>query len=143
MNEVRKWDRRMLDMAKLVASWSKDESTQVGAVLTDKKNRIIGLGYNGFPRNVTDVPMVREEKLRRTIHAELNAVLNANGSVEGATAYVTHHPCAKCAALLVQVGVVRVVCPPQDAAFAARWAEDMASAKAMFNEAGILVEEVA
>ena len=133
----------MLDLARLVATWSKDPSTGVGAVITDPNNRIASMGFNGFPRGVqddTEQTMDRDERLRRTIHAEDNALLFAQRSVVGCTIYVTHPPCAKCAAKIVQAGITRVVCPTPTAAFAERWSSDMMSAAEMFSEAGVVVQ---
>ena len=135
-----KWDSRMLDMASLVASWSKDPSTQVGAVIVDKKNRVISLGFNGFPRSIQDHSALledRDEKLRRTIHAEENALLFATQSVEGCTIYVTHPPCARCAAKIIQSGIERVVVREVSDSFLERWADDWRSATMMFREAGV------
>lgn len=134
-----KWDRRFLGLANLVATWSKDSSTGVGAVIVDAKNRIVSMGFNGFPRAVHDDEAAlnnRDEKLRRTIHAEENALLFAGRPVEGCTIYVTHPPCARCAAKLIQAGIVRVVSRPPWNSFVERWADDMRSASAMFAEAG-------
>ena len=133
-----KWDRRMLGMANLVATWSQDPSTGVGAVIVDTKNRIVSMGFNGFPRRVTDNydGMTRDEKLRRTIHAEENALLFATRSVEGCTIYVTHPPCARCAAKIIQAGIVRVVSRPPWNEFTERWADDIRSSTEMFAEAG-------
>ena len=136
-----KWNTRMLALAELVAGWSKDPSTQVGAVIADGSNRIVSQGYNGLPRGVSDDPAVladRDEKLRRTIHAEINAVLFAGRSVAGCTIYVTHPPCARCAAVLIQSGIARVV--HADRALRPDWAADLASARAMFVEAGVRVD---
>lgn len=133
-----KWDRRMLSLVQLVSSWSRDPSTQVGAAIVDAKNRVVSLGFNGFPRGVKDNAHVdRDEKLRRTIHAEENALLFAGRSVEGCTIFVTHPPCARCAAKLIQAGVVRVVAPEPPEGFKDRWAQDMASAAHMFEDAGV------
>lgn len=134
-----KWDRRFLGLANLVATWSKDPSTGVGAVIVDDKHRIVSMGFNGFPRAVRDDDAIlenREEKLRRTIHAEANAILFAPRSVEGCTIYVTHPPCAKCAATIIQAGITRVVSRPPWAAFVERWADDIRSAGEMFAESG-------
>ena len=54
-----KWDRRMLGLVNLIATWSKDPSTRVGAVIVDAKNRVVSLGYNGFPRAVCDLAVSR------------------------------------------------------------------------------------
>ena len=79
----------------------------------------------------------RDEKLRRTIHAEENALLFAGRPVEGCTIYVTHPPCARCAAKLIQSGLTRVVAQMPAEEFGERWADDMRSASAMFLEAGV------
>ena len=138
-----KWDRRMLGLVNLVATWSKDPSTGVGAVIVDSKNRIVSVGFNGFPRAVCDSDEAlfdRDEKLRRTIHAEENALLFAGRPVEGCTIYVTHPPCARCAAKLIQSGLARVVAHMPAEGFGERWADDMRSASAMFLEAGVTFE---
>jgi dCMP deaminase len=117
-----KWGSRFMDLARLVASWSKDPSTQVGAVIVDN-----------------DAPVDREVKLLRTIHAEENALLFARRDVTGMSVYVTRPPCARCAAKLVQAGIVRVVydLPPVD--FVERWALEMREAQAMFADVGVAV----
>ena len=138
-----KWTRRHLGMAKHVAAWSKDPSTRVGARIVDAKQRVISEGFNGPPRGVTDNPDIpRESKLRRTIHAEKNAILFAQRSLDGATMYCTHHPCGSCAALIVQSGITRVVVLRPDEEFASRWAEDLNEAKLILAEAGVELEQV-
>lgn len=140
-----KWDARMLGLVNLVATWSKDPSTGVGAAIVDTKNRVVSLGFNGFPRAIYDDEAVlanREEKLRRTIHAEENALLFAGRSVEDCTIYLTHPPCARCAAKLIQAGIARVVAQTPPDGFGERWAEDMRSAVAMFEESGVECEFV-
>ena len=93
------WHTRFMGLAHHVALWSKDESTKVGAVIVDKDNRIVSLGYNGPPRGVSDEHINREIKLLRTLHAEENAILFARGNADGNILYITHHPCAHCAAV--------------------------------------------
>lgn len=137
------WDKRFLDLAATVAGWSKDPSTRVGCVLVDDRRRVLGLGYNGFPRAVADLPQRlgdREQKLARTVHAELNAVLNASGDLRGSTAYVTMPPCSHCAAVLIQVGVTRVVARSPVAETAKRWDFSWRIAESMFDEAGVTLE---
>lgn len=132
-----KWVVRFLEMAALVAGWSKQESTKVGCVITDSKNRVISVGYNGYPKGVVDdYSFSREEKLRRTIHAEENAILFANRSLEGATAYVTHHPCGPCTAKLIQVGISKVYYIQNASDFEDRWKDDINSSESMFRDAG-------
>lgn len=137
-----KWDLRFIELAQHVARWSKDPSTKVGAVITDSKNRIISLGYNGFPRDVPDDIIDREHKLRCTIHAEENAMLFAQRSLEGTTCYVTQPPCATCAAKLIQAGVSRVVFAEATDDFASRWWKDIALAESMYRHAGVRVSIV-
>lgn len=136
--ESQKWDTRFLQLASLVATWSKDPSTKVGSVIVDKNNRVVSLGYNGFPRYVTDkeeLLMSREQKLKRTIHSEENSILFAQRSIEGCTIYVTHPPCSHCTAKIIQSGIARVVALRPNVEFALRWAADMQESREMFEEA--------
>lgn len=110
---MNKWHGRFLELAKHVSSWSKD-TTKVGAVVVDPtNNKVVGLGYNGFPRFVDDDParyLDRDTKLNLICHAELNAILNANGPVAGCDIYV--YPtmmdpasCPQCSKAIVQAGI--------------------------------------
>lgn len=134
------WPSRFLTLAQHVASWSKDPSTQVGAVIVDAHNRVVSVGYNGPPRGTSDAVVKRDTRLLRTIHAEANAILFAGLAgrpLTGCTLYVTHHPCAHCAALIIQSGITDVVHTPTESQFALRWFDDMMQAQAMFHEAGV------
>ena len=137
---INKWDDRFLKLAELVATWSKDPSTQVGAVIVDNQNRIVSTGFNGFPRGILDDSEVtRDVKLMRTIHAETNALIFAQRDVSGMTIYVTHHPCANCAAKIIQSGITRVVVSKLDNSFGDRWSEQINQSVKMFNEAFVQV----
>ena len=120
---MNKWDVRFLQMATFVSSWSKDPSTQVGAVIADKDNRMIGLGYNGFPRGVVDDHRLqdREQKYKLVIHAEENAILNSTATTHGCTIFSSHPPCLHCAGMLKQAGIARVVFEEPTGAFKSRW----------------------
>ena len=86
-----KWDRRFLELAHHISTWSKDPSTQVGAVLVRDGNIVIGMGYNGFARGVYDTEerySDRETKYKLVVHAEINAILMAGAAARGATLYV-------------------------------------------------------
>lgn len=138
------WDHRFLAMAQLVATWSKDPSTKVGSVITDGK-RIVSLGFNGFPAGTDDDPSIyddRERKYRRVLHAEQNAMSFAKRDLTGCTIYITHAPCARCAAQIVQEGIKRVVSPSPNADFLIRWKDDISEARAMFKEAKVNFVEV-
>ena len=117
-----KWDKRFLEMAKLVASWSKDPSTQVGAVAV-RNRTVIAQGYNGLPRGMRDTDdrlTVRPLKIKMIVHAEMNAIYNAaeNGvSLKDSTVYVVGLPvCQECAKGLIQVGVKSCLLYTSDAA---------------------------
>ena len=111
------WDEYFIRMAELVASRSKDPSTKVGCVVVSYDNTVLSTGYNGLPRGVLDLPerMERPVKYLWTAHAEENAVAQAarNGiSLNGATAYVTHSTCCRCARALIQAGILHIVVAP-------------------------------
>jgi len=137
-----KWDKRFYNLAVHISSWSKDESTKVGCVIVDCKKRVISVGFNGFPAGVDDSPGDRDRKLRRTVHAEANALAFAAQSVEGCTMYVTHAPCANCAAIIIQNGVSTVLFPEPDEGFLERWGDSYREALLMFKEAGVYVKEM-
>jgi dCMP deaminase len=112
MSDEKLWDYRFLELAETVATWSKDPSTQVGSVVVDSKRRVIGLGYNGFPRGVHDYIDRYEDKVTKYLfvsHAERNALDNSPISVENATLYATLFPCNECCKSIIQRGIRRVV----------------------------------
>lgn len=131
------WDSRFLELARLVSTWSKDPSTQVGAVITRNKF-VISLGFNGHPKGVADRAdrlENREVKYRTIIHAEMNAILTAKQDLEGCTIYVwPFMPCSQCGAAIVQSGIKRVVAPQSDND---RWVESFAFTAQIFSEAGV------
>jgi len=110
-----KWDLKFLELAALVATWSKDPHIKVGAVVVNTEDtREYYTGYNGFPRGVEDNPeMYLDKKIKHplTIHAEMNAILNAQRRLEGYTMYTTRFPCIRCAMATVQSGVTTIVTP--------------------------------
>ena len=140
-NSEEKWDRRYLAVAELVASWSKDPSTQIGVVLV-KDNRIVATGYNGFPAMIADDDRLhdRAEKYPRIVHGEMNAILQAGHEARGATLYLHSPfggvPCSNCTKHAITAGIVRIVGYTMDDND--RWNEDCALAETMLNEAWIL-----
>ena len=109
------WDEYFLGIAMLAARRSKDPSTQVGACIVSEDNIIISTGYNGMPKGCSDdeFPWDREgeeTKYPYVVHAELNAILNANGrDLRGSRIYVALFPCNECAKAIIQSGVKEVV----------------------------------
>jgi dCMP deaminase len=137
MNES--WRTHFLELAILISTRSKDPSTKVGALIVDSERRMLGSGYNGFPRFVNDDPSRyadRETKLRMVVHAEVNAILNATKSVVGSTLISTRAPCTGCTGVIIQSGISEVICPDQAAN--SRWADDWEIAKGMLEEAGVV-----
>ena len=111
------WDEYFMGVAMLSAMRSKDPNTQVGACIVNKDNKIVGLGYNGFPQGCSDddLPWEREGSLLGTkypyvCHAELNAILNSVGKdLSGCTIYVDLFPCNECAKAIIQAGIKKIV----------------------------------
>lgn len=99
------WQRTYFDIAKTVAKRSLDPHTKVGAVIV-KNGVVVGTGYNGAPRGFKlRFDWYTEEKYLYVIHAELNAIANAQASgvsVVDADIYLTLSPCHDCIKLLIQ-----------------------------------------
>ena len=137
-----KWDIRYLQLAENIASWSKDPSTQIGAIAVGTKGQVLAQGYNGFPRGVEDRVSYyedRETKYKYVVHAEMNVIYNAtyNGvSLDGSTLYVSGLPvCSDCAKGIIQVGISKVVMKEQN--IPQRWAESWGMTAGLFDEANI------
>ena len=136
MTDHTKWDRRFLSLAAQISTWSKDPGTQVGAVIVRPDRTIASLGYNGFPRGSGDTYTTREDKLLRTVHAELNAILNAREPLHGYTLYVTPLcPCSNCAAAIVQAGIANVVFEMES--IRPEWEKSFAAAYEIMRDGGI------
>ena len=136
-----KWATRFLQMAELVASWSKDPSTQVGAVITEN-NRIVSLGFNGYPHGVSDSAETdnREMKLLKTLHAEENAILYAKRDLSGREFWVTHFPSPNCAPKIIQTGLSTVHSPMPSEDFQSRWGDKIKISEDMFAQSGVKVD---
>lgn len=106
------WDIRFAVLARHISQWSKDPSTKTGAVIVDLERRIVGLGYNGFPRGIEDTEeryADRALKYKLVVHAEANAILNARVDLTDMAMYTTLAPCPDCAKLIIQSGISCVV----------------------------------
>lgn len=144
-----KWDKRFMDMALLVSSWSScyQNNRKIGSVIVLNK-RILTTGYNGAPQGVESCAE-RGECLRRklmiqsgtqqeicyAVHAEQNAIVQAarlNVNINGATLYCTHQPCSICAKLIINAGIVRVV-------YLNSYPDEFTND--LFKQAGIIVEK--
>jgi dCMP deaminase len=105
------WTDYFLGLAKVVSQRSHDIHTQHGCIIADRSNRILGVGYNGFPRGLDDklLPTSRPEKYSWMVHAERNALSNCVVRPDNAVAYVTGQCCNDCIMALWQEGISRVV----------------------------------
>lgn len=109
------WDEYFMGVAKLSAERSKDPNTQVGACIVSQDNKILSMGYNGFPNGCSDDDFTwdregDDNKYFYVTHSELNAILNyRGGSLEGAKIYVTMFPCNECAKAIIQAGIKEVI----------------------------------
>ena len=142
-----KWDKRFLEMARMVASWSQDPNTKVGAVIVRPDRTVASVGFNGFPRGVSDDPAHyadRDYKIATVIHAEENALISSrNQSLSGCTIYVSRlPPCASCASKLIQSGIARVVSSLPYGKEPERWSQNMTWARRNLEAAGVVCEAV-
>lgn len=133
---------KFLPIAHAVAGLSKDPRRQVGAVAVNDDGILLAVGYNGFPRGVSDDPSRyadREIKLNLIAHAESNLVAQAayaGHSLRGSTVLVSSkYPCSSCAKSLIQAGVKRIITPPPDPG--SSWSVDASWSEIMFRESGV------
>lgn len=133
-------------MALLAAQRSPDPNTQCGAVIVDEHNHVVGTGYNGLASGMdtTTISWTREGDYFKTkypwvVHAELNAILNANGSVRGCRMYSTMHPCNECAKAIVQAGIREVAYLKHPY----KEEEAFKVAETIFSAAGVIVWQLA
>jgi dCMP deaminase len=138
-----KWDKYFFDICHVVATKSKDESTQVGAVIVGPGREIRSTGYNSFPRGINDYiaeRQVRPEKYKWFEHAERSAIYHAarvGTPVEGCVLYVPWTPCSDCSRGIIQAGIVEVIIETAD--IPDRWKNDTAIGLQMLKEAGVRV----
>ena len=135
------WDEYFMGVSTLSAQRSKDPNTQVGACIVSNDNKILSMGYNGFPCGVSDdkFPWERtgdelDTKYPYVTHSELNAILNyRGGSLDGTKLYVTLFPCNECAKAIIQSGIRNVVYDSDKYAEA----DSTIASKRMFDAAGV------
>lgn len=141
------WEQYFMGIALLSAQRSKDPNTQVGACIVDQRNRVVGIGYAGFPSGCSDddLPWAREgapleTKYPFVCHAELNAILNRNSTdLAGCTIYTTLFPCNECAKAIIQSGITEVVFLSDKY----RDTDTVQAATTMFRLAGVETREFA
>jgi len=135
-------------MAKLVSTWSKDPSTQTGAVIVRPDKRVASVGFNGFPRAMPDAEEHynnREEKYSRIIHCEMNASMFAHDvTLKGYTLYT--YPflsCDRCYVHMLANGITRFVAPKCPPELEARWGDAFERVRGYADESqGIIIDEL-
>jgi dCMP deaminase len=126
-----------------VTSWSKDPDEKVGCIIVSPDKRQLSWGFNGLPSALRDTDIrLRDKELknRLTVHAELNALLNARRDLTGWHLFVTKAPCTKCAVAIMQAGIVSVTSPSPDPK--SRWHLDQEDAAYLLMEAGLHVVHI-
>ncbi|MBQ5446297.1 MAG: dCMP deaminase family protein [Lachnospiraceae bacterium] len=139
------WDEYFMGIAHLSAMRSKDPHTQVGACIVSSENKIMSMGYNGFPNGCSDedYPWGKSEnelesKYLYATHSELNAILNyRGGSLENSKMYVTLFPCNECAKAIIQSGIKEIVYDSD------KYADtpSVIASKKMLKSAGIIIKK--
>lgn len=138
------WDKRFMELADHVGTWSKDQSRRVGCVIVGPHNEIRATGFNGFPRGANDADARRHERPTKylwTEHAERNAIYNAarsGVSLDGCRMYLPWFPCVDCARAIVQVGIRELVAIRPDESDP-QWGTSFTVALELFRETGVLV----
>lgn len=143
-----KWEKRFSETARLVASWSPDPSTKVGAVIANSENLLLSWGFNAFPRKITSISeaeVEREVKYKYVIHAEANAIYNAtrNGILlKDSIIYIYGlPPCIECAKAIIQIGAKKVITiTDPKKPVPCKWIESYDDSKQLFKEVGIECE---
>lgn len=137
------WHDYFFALCETVSKKSKDPSTKVGAVIASQDNRVLSVGFNGFPSGVNDTVaryQDREKKYKFVVHAEANAIATAartGASLLGAVLYVPWMPCHECAKLIIQSGLDLVYIGTYSGSALDRWRDSHEITRIMFVEAGI------
>jgi len=139
------WDVYFVKMARLVATRSKDQNTQIGAVIVGPDNEVISTGYNSFPRGINDDISERQERPEKYFwieHSERNAIYNAarhGVKLKGCRIFMSCYiPCTDCARAIIQVGIKEVILGSRSSS-GKKWDEEAERSERMFKEAGITV----
>jgi dCMP deaminase len=137
-------DQAMMWMVKVESQRSLDPTTKIGAVITDTQGVMVTGACNHFPHGIRPDARLNDRKLKNDIvvHAEVNAILQTNRDLKGFTLYCTSLPCCRCAGIIIQAGIRRVITNKPTEAMAARWGESMALTRCLFQEAGIEYTEL-
>lgn len=140
------WDEYFMGVALLSGERSKDPSSQVGACIVSEDNKILSIGYNGFPNGCSDdeISWEREGNFAETkypyvCHGELNAILNYTGTtLKNSRVYVALFPCNECAKAIVQSGIKEVIYLSDKYANS----ENNIASRKLFDECGVNYKKI-
>lgn len=139
------WDETWINLCYEIAKRSKDRSTRVGCVIVNSKNIPISLGYNGIPRNCSDIIEKRHQRPQKYFymeHAERNSIFNAareGMSLDGCKIYIPCPPCVDCSRAIIQSGIIEIIC---DTLYVPeRWKVACDAGLEMLMEAGIIIRQ--
>lgn len=140
--ELTKWDNRFYQLAYEVAKWSKDPAKQVGAVVISPDKREISYGYNGFPFKLADDARLANKTVKNclSLHAEVNAILNAKKDLANWSLYCSEAICEQCALVIIQAGITKVTMPA--ALSSSSWFDSCTKAISLFKEANVTINLV-
>lgn len=133
------WPARFIELAEVISTWSKDPSSKCGTVIVSPDNRIVSVGFNGFPRHISDDSRLdnRDIKYKMILHAEENAILFSGKRLGACSIFnYPYPPCPHCASVIIQSGIDEV-CWPASTVIPDRWKDDMSLAIKMLEEASI------
>lgn len=140
------WYKRYLEVAKTYAGFSKDPSTTTGAVVVDSGRRIVCAAFNGIPQKLKDTDERlnnRELKLKYILHAEESALIMSKSDLINCTIFVHPlPPCMRCALLIIQSGITKVVAPKLSGGLLERWGDSVNVSRELFKEANIEFIEI-
>ena len=142
---MNKWDTRFMELANMVASWSKDTNRKVGAVIVNDDKIVVSMGYNGQPRGCNDNIESRNDRPAKYFyfeHSERNSLYSAvrlGVSVKDCVMYVTSFPCADCARAIIQTGIKKIFTTEPDFNHTT-WGSQWKASDEMLKEAGVEVE---
>lgn len=138
------WNDYFMMLAHAIAMKSKDESTNIGALIVNDSKRIIATGYNSFPAGINDYIPERQKRPYKYYwfeHAERNCIYSAakHGiSVDGCRMYTNGVPCVDCARAIIQAGIKKVIYSTAwEGSYTDQWTEEAKITRQLFNEAGV------
>ena len=102
------WEAYALKLAFVASERSEDPYVKVGACILRRDNSVAGLGYNGAPQDIEIDWSDRDERRKRVIHAEVNALRYSNPG-ECKLLASTHLPCNDCLRMIASYGIKSIV----------------------------------